>query len=424
MFLGFASLLILSAAECPPNVVFLTVDTLRADHLGCYGYDQPTSPNLDALAEEGRLFENCVCEEPQTTPSFCSMLSSRPPRMTGVVRNAVALPPDIPIVPELFKAAGYQTACVQSNWNLKRDLCGLGRGFDQYHDDFTRRTLARWGRISWRNADEVTALAMHILKERDPEKPFFYWFHYMDPHSPYRFRREFNPAGRPLAGMKKVEALRARYDSEIAFADHHIGRLLKVIPKENTFVFFVADHGESLYEHKYVGHSHRIWQTNVHIPLFIRGPGVEPVRTRLPARGIDVGITLLGLAGLKPSPGMRGKDLLKKGIQSGRTRVIETFGGPIPVGPKACYELAERQPSWQAVISGDWKLITQGKKRMLFNLVADPMETDNYLDSVQTRLKKLNSHIVDWNKAVPRDRPDSPDLSEEDLEALRATGYL
>lgn len=412
----------LMAGAPPPNVILISVDTLRADSLGCYGSPLPASPNLDRFARESLLFEDCVCEVPLTFPSMGSMLTSKFPRTTGTRRNGLKMPKDTPLITEQFKAAGYYTFCVQSNWTLKAKLCGLDRGFDVYEDRFHTK---RWGIIKpERYADEVNRVALDLLKNRPAGKPFFAWVHYSDPHAPYIKHREYNPAGIKFWQWNKKERIRARYASEVAYTDLHIGQLLAALP-ENTAVIFTADHGESLYEHNYLGHGRRVHQTNIHIPLIIHAPGVPAGRTKTPASGIDIGITLLALAGLPKTEGMLGMNLLDSSIPFSRTRVVETYGGAVPNVPGAKAILAERRPMRQGVLLDGWKLILNGNEVELFYLPNDPMEAHDLAQNDPGRVTPLHTLIEQWNKAT-HSKPDTPGetLSPDDIQALESLGYI
>lgn len=415
-------IMVLTAALAAPDVYFISVDTLRADHLGMYGYERPTSPNLDALAAKSLLFTDCVCEVPLTGPSFGSMLSSRYPRSTATPRNGLPMPEWAPLITERFQAAGYQTVCIQSNWTLKRDLSALDRGFEQYDDDFNRK---RWGVLkSERYANEVTARAIKAIQNRDPDRPLFCWIHYSDPHAPYRFHDRFHPWGVPLRKLSEVEQTRARYDSEVAFTDHQIQQVLNILPQENAFILFVADHGESLHEHDYVGHGRRVYQPGVHIPLFVHGPGIQPGVTHRPARAVDVGPTLLGLAGLQPLPDVEGVDLLNGDVPEGRVRVFETYGGAVPNLPGAKAIMGDQPPMRQAVIEGPWKLIIDGSREELFHLEDDPEELQNLAGDRPENVAHLRTLIEEWDSRVPRIDPAEAELSAEDLEALENLGYI
>jgi arylsulfatase A-like enzyme len=413
--------ILLAACLSAPDVVILSVDTLRADRLGCYGYEYDTSPNLDKFAEDAMLFEDCVTEVPLTSPSFGAMMTSRYPRMNGAARNGLPLPESVPTLAEQFKAAGYYTFGVLSNWTLKAPLSGLARGFDVYEDGFRKK---RWGFLkSERYADEVTKISLELLEGRDPGKPFFAWIHFSDPHAPYEFHSKFNPGDRVLRRLSDEESTRARYDSEVAFTDHHIGVVLDAIP-ENAYVLFISDHGESLHEHDYLGHGRRIYQNGVHIPLIIRGPGITPGRTAVPARGIDVATTVLSLAGLPRVDGMLGVDLLNDEVPEDRVRVIETYGGAVPKIPGAKALMASRPPMRQGVLAGDWKLVTGGPAIELFNLAQDPKELTNLADGEQERREALAALIASWDTATAKSDTEAANLSEEDIEALESLGYV
>lgn len=404
-----------------PNVLLLSVDTLRADRLGCYGYPLRTSPHLDRLAETALVFEDCVCDVPLTSPSLGAMMTSRYPRMNGTTRNGLRLPEGIPTVAERFRAAGYHTFCVQSNWTLKAKLSGLHRGFDVYEDKFHEK---RWGIIKpERSADDVTRLGLEFLAERPADRPFFAWVHYTDPHAPYKLHKDYNPAGKKNRWRNKQERVRARYDSEVAYTDSEIGKLLAALP-ENTSVVFVADHGESLYEHHYLGHGRRIYQHELRIPLVIRAAGAAPGRNPLPVRGLDVGPTLLGLAGLPQPEGMLGFDILRDTIPPDRVRVVETYGGAVPKLPGAKALMADARPMRQGVLHHGWKLILNGRATELFALTGDPEELTDRSKEETSVVEELRTLIRKWDQAVPRGADGQGDLNGDDLQALKALGYL
>lgn len=415
-------LVLAASIAAAPNVVFLSVDTLRADHLGCYGYEHDTSPNLDRLARESRVYDDAVCEIPLTSPSFCAMLSSQYPRVTGSTRNGLPLPDGVVTAPQLFQAAGYHTVCVQSNWTLKTALSGLDRGFDVYDDGFHKK---RWGFIkSERRADEVTRIALEQLQAWDQEEPLFAWFHYSDPHAPYKMHRKFNVAREGTKGHRgKSAEVRRKYDSEIAYTDFHIGRLLEALPKENTFILFVGDHGESLYEHDYLGHGRRIYQTGLRIPFMLHGPGIEPGRLSVPVRGIDVGPTLLAMAGLAANPDMAGLNLLGE-VPDQRARVVETYGGAVLRVPGVKSIMANKPPQLQGALLGSWKLILEGDRALLFDLARDPMEEEDRSKSEPERVKKMTRLIRVWHERTERGSAVQAELTEDDLEALEALGYV
>ena len=410
-----------AAAGAAPNIVLLSVDTLRADHLGAYGCERPTSPHLDAFAAEARLFEDAVCETPLTNPSFGSMMSSRFPRMVGATRNGLGMPENVPLVAEQFAGAGYYTFCVQSNWTLKNKLSGLARGFDLYDDEFTKK---RWGILkSERDGDDVTRLALEYLEKRPANKPFFAWIHYSDPHAPYKLHAGFSPAGGHGHGGTREEKVRAHYDSEVAYTDHEISKVLASLP-EDTIVLFLADHGESLFEHDYLGHGRRIYHNNLHIPLMIRGAGIKAGRSVAPVRGIDIAPTLLGLAGLPKGKGMLGLDLLHEEVPMDRHRVVETYGGAVPNLPGVKGAMADARPMRQGVIHEGWKLILGGDAPELYYLPDDPRELKDRAATEPARVREMNAFIKSWEQAAPATAEASANLDADDRRALEALGYL
>lgn len=408
-------------AMAATNVVLLSVDTLRADHLHCYGYPDKTSPNIDALAGGGLLFEDALCEVPLTGPSMTSMLTGRIPRANGVTRNGLRLPDEVPLVQEQYQAAGYETFCVQSNWTLKGKLSGLDRGFDIYNDDFHEK---RWGIVKpERSAENVTARALEWLHQRDTEKPFFAWIHYSDPHAPYELHKKFNVSGKKAWFRDEKERVAIKYDSEIGYTDNQIAALLAALP-DDTAILFVGDHGESLYEHDYLGHGRRIYQTCLHIPLIIRAEGVAPGRTTKPARGIDVGPTLLALGGIPAPPSMRGINLLQNDLPAERTRIVETYGGAVLKVPGVEDIMAGAEPIFQAIVSEGWKAIFDGAKAELYNLADDPMEENDLSAQESAKVAELRAQVEAWDKAEARAEQSGDALTRDDLEALQSLGYI
>jgi arylsulfatase A-like enzyme len=413
---------ILAAALSSPNIVLISVDTLRPDHLGFYGHPFSTSPHLDRLAANALVFDDMICEVPLTGPSLCAMMTSRFPRSTGVTRNGIRLPHDVPTVAELLSAAGYETMCVTSNWTLKSRLSGLDRGFEKYDDEFRKK---RWVMLKdERDAGEVTDLAVAQLAAHTAGRPFFAWFHYSDPHAPYRLHESFQVSveadyeGDPGAKEK------VRYDSEIAYADAEIQRLIEVLPAENTVIVFIGDHGESLREHGYLGHGRRVYQSGLRIPFFIHGPGVAPGRNNAPARGIDLAPTLLGLAGLEAGPGMQGATLTRALPAADRVRVVETYGGAVLNVPGAKEWMTKAGPELQCAVRGGWKLIREGGRTELYYLPDDPREEHNLAGKAPDRLASLELSITGWTASIVSGKSIDANLSAEDVDALNSLGYV
>ena len=421
--LALAALLGAAAAPDRPNILFLTADTLRADALGCYGAAPSPTPRLDRLSADALLFQDCLCAVPLTGPSFGAMLTSVPPRANGATHNALPVSPEFPTVPEALQRAGYFTGCVQSTWTLKAKMAGLHRGFDRYDEDFRRK---RWGIVNAeRPADEVTDAALRMLEGRPQDRPFFLWVHYIDPHAPYKLHRGFAPPGANVWRLPPREGTRARYWSEAAFMDHHLGRLLDALPPD-TVVLFVADHGESLYEHGHLGHGRHVYHDNLRVPLMIRAPGTLPGRSAFPAHGLDIGPTLLALAGLPTLPGMQGLNLLDtEGDGEGRMRFAETYGGAVTRVPGLRQALASGGPTHQTVVEGNWKLILRrGQLPEFYDLGVDPAERSNRFRDSPKEVSRLTGVLKEWTATVGEKAAAPTELTADDRAALEALGYL
>src|SRR5215813_7295284 len=250
----------------PLNVVVITIDTLRADHLGCYGYTQIHTPNIDALAADGIRFERAYTSVPVTLPSHTTIFTGTYPIYNGMHDFAAnKLSPTQPTLASVLKDHGYTTSAVVASAVLDSRF-GLNRGFDFYYDHFD------FSRLQESNIDEmerpgnmVADVALDWLS-KNYQKKFFLWMHLYDPHFPYR-----PPA--PYSDEYKDRP----YDGEIAFDDAQVGRLLRFLKKNNlyrnTLVVLSGDHGESLGEHGEQTHGFFIYNSTLHVPLIIHLPG-------------------------------------------------------------------------------------------------------------------------------------------------------
>ncbi len=291
-----------------PHVLLITVDTLRADHLASYGYHKRTSPAMDKLAEEGVRFDRAYAAIPMTGPSHFSMFTGRYPQEHGARINGVSLPDNTKwiTVPQVLRRFGYKSAAFVSAWPLVGRLTRLDRHFDHYDEEMTRSYQLVH---SMRWAEDVTRPAIRWLDEHKDEENIFLWVHYFDPHEPYNLRDEF--ADPEIVG--ELDSKRAprnaevanrirRYDSEIGYADYHIGRLLAQLERhglaDNTLVVLVSDHGEGLGEHGFVGHGRWLYESTVRVPWIMRLPGTIPPGTVVTnnVSTMDLAPTLLDIA--------------------------------------------------------------------------------------------------------------------------------
>jgi arylsulfatase A-like enzyme len=312
-----------------PDVLLITIDTLRADHLHAYGFPLEDSPNLDALAAQGVLFERAIAASASTAPSHASIMTARYPRehTVGHGNGSTRLERD-PTLAELFSAAGYRTAAFVGNLVLERRT-GFDRGFDHFDDELDRREVNRavWERI----AEHTTARALAWL-DQARDDPWFLWVHYQDPHGPYTPPKQYLgrfhvapasdeqplpmaegnavkggiPKYQQLDGLTRPSQYESRYVDEIFYADVWIGRLLEAVGPD-AIVLVTADHGEAMGEHgRWFVHQWTTTPENAHVPMILRAPGIDPGRRSRLVSHVDVAPTLAELAGLPPPPEARG----------------------------------------------------------------------------------------------------------------------
>ena len=434
------------AAKQPPNVVLITIDTLRADHLSCYGYAWATSPNIDQLAREGTRFERAYTTIPLTGPSHLAMFTSRYPQELGVRRNGVAIPSDrkLKSLPQILRRKGYRAAAFVSAWPLTDRLTHMGRWFD-YFDEDLNRTYQLFNSSRW--AEDVTPRAIRWLKQNMGKgKPVFLWVHYFDPHSPYDLRGGFEHLRRTSSGSPVQiadEAMRERvrnYDTEIAYMDWHLGKLLHTLRElgqsGSTLVVLAADHGESLGEHGYVGHGRELFENIVHVPLIFHMPGQiragQVIST--PVSLIDVAPTIVDLTLPKPpsSANFSGRTL-KRALTAGEPLrevpvYYATFPGKKGFMPNWLSRLwvsDEPLPSHFGYLESGRKVIWSPDDRELaiYDLARDPSEVQPRRINDGSRLYASNTtRLKSWFKNT-ESRESRETASQRDLEVLKTLGY-
>jgi len=414
-----------------PNVLLITVDTLRADHLGCYGYRRPTSPYIDAIAQEGTLCERMFCSAIPTHPSYTTLYTGQHAITHGIVSHGgeATLDTTTPVLPELFLQAGYTTCALDT---LMRDRLWFGRGYEYYIDPGLRRTL----RLSV-TCDELNARAIPWLRAHADE-PFFLFLHYWEPHAPYappeRYRRLFykgNPTDpnnhsledwwrHPLGVLARntwlrtadgpvtdVEYVAALYDQEVRHVDDGIGQLVMALDElglaERTLVMILSDHGESMTEHGIFFEHHGLYDCTLRVPLIARWPGRIPQGIRLPQmlQTQDIAPTLLEAAGLPIPTTMEGRSFWK--LLTGETQ---------DSGHEAVISL-------ECTLQAKWSLRTREYK---FILAREP-------DFYGNPLRELYDLMADpgEERNIAQERPELTAAMEAELEAwiadrLRATG--
>lgn len=418
-----------------PNVLLVSIDTLRVDHVSGYGYARNTTPNLDARIAAGVRFDLARTVEPLTNPALSSMITSRHPHHHGGSRNGIRVHEGLTSVPKAFADGGYRTAAFVGNWTLRDKLSGLAEHFQEYEEVLTR---ARWlGLIrSEATAEDLTESALAWLADRRDSgdgRPYMLWVHYVEPHAPYRARKEFlKQLGIPRSSNLSAEE---RYDTEIAYVDRSIGELFAGMKQlgadRDTIVAFFSDHGESLGEHDYWGHGRHLYEPTLRIPLSITWPGtLEPRTVGLPALLIDVGPTLLGLAGVDGRPEFEGYDWAPylRGAAAPVDRVTHYQAHKGAVLGDHDSDIARKAGLLEVgTIRREFKEIFRipNNRRQTFDLAADPAEVDNL-----SRVKENPTEgLQEWMRLVYEglgsfdDDPPEP-LDDEAAEVMRSLGYV
>src|ERR1700681_305274 len=421
LILILAALTALHAAAQTPakralNVVLITIDTLRADHLGCYGYKQIKTPNIDGLAAEGVRFESAFAVVPVTLPSHSSMLTGTYPMLSGMHDfSGNKLSPLQPTLASVLKQAGYQTGAVVASAVLDSRF-GLNQGFDFYYDHFD------FSRLDEANLDEMERPGNVVADEaldwlgKNSRKKFFLWMHLYDPHFPYH---PPEPYSRDYAAQP--------YDGEIAFADEQVGRLLRFLKEkgiyQNTVIVLCGDHGESLGEHGEKTHGFFIYNATMHVPLIIRLPeSRSPERAARavadPVSLVDLMPTVLGAVGLEIPSQVQGRSLLPelRVDQTARDRVLygETFM------PRIHFNWSELRGSENT----KYHFIAPPSPE-LDDLAKDPGEVHNRFAEKKAVAEEMRAKLV----GMIRDYSAGKELAEKTgldpalMERLKALGY-
>jgi arylsulfatase A-like enzyme/Flp pilus assembly protein TadD len=401
-------LVLLLAAGERPDVLLVTIDTLRADRVGAYGHAPAATPHLDRLAREGVLLEDAVVQVPQTRPSHASIFTGRQPYEHGIRDNYSPPLRGHATLAERLRDAGYATAGFVAAYPVSRDS-GLDRGFETFDDPFGTGARRRGGdERAERPAREVVDAALGWLKGVSA-RPFFAWVHLFDPHAPYLppppFRERF---------------ARSRYDGEVAYADAQVGRLLEWLDRTGragrTLVVVTSDHGEGLGDHGEDEHLFFVYDSTLRVPLLLRWPGTLPAGRRVGGqfRSVDLMPTLLDLVGLSPSPA------------SGQSRAAELrAGGKLPDNESYAESLYGQlhfgYAPLRALRGEGWKYIDAPRPE-LYDLRTDPGETKNRMGDrapvARAMDARLKTHDAGPAKAA------AAAVSPEAAERLAALGYV
>lgn len=392
------------------NVLLITLDTTRADRIGCYGYAAAATPSLDALARRGVLFERAYAPAPLTLPSHASMLTGLYPPEHGLHNNGQgALPAGLPTLATELRAAGYETGAFIAAVVLEKKF-GLSHGFQNYDDDLSQADETQHGHHRYRAGKLVIDSALNWLRPR-AGRPVFCWVHLFDPHFPYlphtdRFGDQF--ADRP-------------YDAELAYVDEELGRLFDSLERsgmlEQTIVVVAGDHGESLDEHGERAHSMTLYNSALEVPLLIAVPRESRpgLRVAEPVSLVDVCPTVLECIGRIPMPGI-----------SGRSLRPALHGEPISSTP--CYAETDEpydHAHWsplRALIMPDWKYI-RSPKAELYNLLQDRQELHNLAGEKPEIVQDMEDRLSAWERSMQKRMAENVVLTDQERRALNSLGY-
>lgn len=434
-----------SRMEAKPDlkkIIIISVDTLRADHLGCYGYPLNTSPNIDAFARDGIRFSNCYSLTPLTAPSFSTLLTSLPPHQHGAKRNGLSIYRGIKTLPYFLERYGYRSAAFISNWPLRKKLGGLHVHFDSYHEVFTKK---RYLGIM-QNEGEAPAVTEKTIEwlETNYKKRFFLWVQYSDPHFPYILHDDFTfkydglPASAYPPGTRTPRI--KKYDSEIAYTDHHIGKLIEKLKElgiyDNTLIVFHADHGESFGEHNYFKHGRKLYNSTLHVPLVFKLPGNRDKGTvrRENVSVMDIGPTIFSELELLVHSQMKGVPLLEEdGIDPNREILLETYGGAVHFRRNSKKYHLKIKPIRYGILRGPFKIIYNLKDKTVeaYHQADDCFETRNIYMGGPSVLKAMKKNLVvtaaEITKYIRLNKAHhllESGLSRDDLNRLMSLGYV
>ncbi len=432
------------AAPTGPNIVLITIDTLRADHLSCYGYHRKTSPFLDTLASRGTLFRQTSSTASWTPPAMASIFTGLYPRSHGVIHGQMdaargkvveqqMLVEEFPVIAAYLADHGYSTFGISTNLHMT-EANGFARGFDRFAD------------LGFSRAKAANRAFEKMLPEIRESRPYFLWIHYFDPHDPYypcrpwindynpdkaSYRRYSRKTMKKLRGMldeirsdpAAPRVLHDLYDSEINYTDDHIRMLVESLPgPADTLIIIASDHGEEFLERGELGHGSSLFEEQVRVPLIVVPPGGPPAAATVgqPVSIVDIFPTICAAAGLAAPPGLQGESLLDL-----------MAGGPADSDRAVYAELNRARAARQqeAIRRGNWKFVRRGGKgdqRAIYDLARDPRERSNRAGDEPERAERLERELDGWMRAHPpftAPLSDQP-LGEKEIKELRSLGYL
>jgi len=424
------------------SVILLTIDSLRADHLGCLGYFKDVSPNIDKLASEGALFSQAISNGDATPSSFPSIMTSSYPSLhlvreillEGRWRKMLCLSSDRVTIAEVLKENGYSTVAFNAKNALISSFFHYDRGFDVFDDqmheiefkgikapnkilDVPTRCIRAGKYVLGKKPYSASAINKKAIswlrKNRDS---FFIWLHYMDAHHPYNpigfierikaFRLDRKMRSRRYLSEAELKMLVKIYDDAIKYVDHQIGCFLHELKKEGiscdeTNIVLVADHGEQFMEHGWIGHGF-VYDEVLHVPLVICGPGVRKktvIKDQVPL--LDIGPTIVDLLHIRKVKSFQGRSLLPliSGKEDIKRVVISEGKNPLIDNSKL---FSFRTEEWKYILTLDND--NRQLKVELYNLYADPREKENLIETEKTKAEEFKLNILNHIEMEERER--------------------
>ena len=439
----FVSLKYLEASR-RPNIILITLDALRPDHLGCYGYKRNTSPNIDKIAKEGVIFTQAIAQSSHTAPSNASLISSTYPNIHNVIdwgyQFSSAISKTLPVA---LKEHGYSTAFISDQLALP-----LIKGFENGFDTFNTVNTFTFGPINTRKqVIDITDWAIDWI-ENNRGKKFFLWVYYIDPHGPYLppppynrmfIRDQYYSSNKTIPisednysqvsighiprylsynNIMNADYYIAQYDAEIRHIDDQIGRLLQELKKhnlgKNTLIIINSDHGEAMGEHnRYFCHANSLYDELIKIPLIIKWSGkiCPGMKNGIQVNSIDIMPTILDVLGIAKYKFMQGNSLMP--LLGSRKYAFPVF---------TYSEFLERK----SVRTLEWKLIydSQNRRYELYNLKNDPAELNDVSATEEEQFEFLKQKLGEYiNNSVPQSKIAAPGLSWDEKEKLKSIGY-
>ncbi|MEZ6015240.1 MAG: sulfatase [Planctomycetota bacterium] len=427
---------VVTKSRNPPTIVLITSDTHRGDHLGRFGSGGLVrTPILDKMADKGVFFTNCFSSTNVTNPSHIALMTGTHLRDTRIANNVTAVSESATTLAEILQAAGYRTFAATSVMHLTRELSGLGQGFDRFDSP-------RFGK---RDGKYAIAQLLDWMKEAEGQ-PVFAWLHVYDAHAPYDPPDELIQAHYPSSkdprdpnkridgpeaaigpwikerGYTDPEYVTARYRAAIDYVDVGMKRFLSLGRMQNAIFAFTSDHGESLDGVDNVFWEHgRLNVATMHVPLILSWPGATPMTTSAPVQQIDVGKTLLDLAGVEaPFPGVSLRGALGESPPNEPRFGIAGHGWSAAIELNGWFLTLQIKPYPRPVAKRDW----DAGEVELFNLRVDPEGLDNLVDAEFPRAKKMRAALITWlEQADPKGLGVSVEVSEEAQASLNELGY-